>query len=108
MATHESQNPTDSSPAILAAAPETSDEALGPFMPNWVGYAMLVAVGLFIAGAPLALLGEARNNSTMLLIGAICFTVSTVVWVGPLVFFGWKTIETGRIAVPIIWRRIRQ
>ena len=108
MATHESQNCTGGNRATLAAAPETSGETLGPFMPNWVAYAMSVAAALIIAGAPLALLGDARNNSTMLLVGAICFAVAAVVWVGPLVFFAWKTIETGRIAVPIIWRRIRQ
>ena len=67
MAAPETQNPNVGNPATLAAAPETSDETLGPFMPNWVGYAMLVAAGFFIAGAPLALLGEARNNFTMLL-----------------------------------------
>lgn len=108
MAAPETQNPNAGNPATLGTTPETSDGTLGPFMPSWVGYAMSVAAALIIAGAPLALLGDARNNFTMVLIGAVCFTVSAVVCVGPFVFFGWKTIETGRIAVPILWRRIRR
>ena len=73
---------------------------------DWVIYVMALGAVLIIVGAPLVLLGDAWNRSEMLLIGAVCYTVATAVWTGLLVFFTWKVVETGRIAIPLLWRRI--
>ena len=104
MASPETQNPNTGN----AAAPAEQVKTVGILGHDWVTYMMVIAMVCVVVGAPLALLGDAKNNSMMLLVGAICFTVSAVVWVGPLVFFAWKTIETGRIAIPLLWRRIRR
>lgn len=107
MAAPETQSTNDGNASVLVdeAVPVARSAMAGH---DWVTYLMVIAMACVVVGAPLALLGDAKNNSTMLLVGAICFTVSAVVWVGPLVFFAWKTIETGRIAVPLLWRRIRR
>ena len=75
---------------------------------DWIIYAMALGAVLIIIGAPLVLLGDAWNRSEILLIGAICYTAATAVWTGLLVFFTWKVVETGRIAIPLLWRRIRR
>ncbi len=107
MATRESQNPTDGSPAILAA--DTVSERRPVLSErDWVTYVMAIAAALIIVGAPLVLLGSAWGHSTMLLIGAVCYTLAAVVWFVLLGFFTWKVVETGRIAIPILWRRIRR
>ena len=104
MAAPEAHNPN----ADNATAPAERVRTAGVFVHDWVTYLMVIATAFVVVGAPLVLLGDAKDNSTMLRVGAICFTVSAVVWTGPLVFFGWKTVETGRIAVPLLWRRIRR
>ena len=107
MATPEAQRPNDdNTPALVAGA----GPARRPVMTGhyWITYLMLVGTACVAVGVPLVLLGDAWNNSTMVLIGAICFTVSTAVWTGLLVFFTWKAVEVGRIAVPMLWRRIRR
>ena len=101
MAAPETQNLNAGNDAVPVARYATTGH-------DWVTYLMVIAMACVVVGAPLTLLGYAWNNSTMLLIGAVCFTVCAVVWVGPLVFFAWKTVETGRIAVPLLWRRIRR
>ena len=103
MATPEAQN-ANSGNAPVADAPGRS--VLTEY--DWVTYAMTLGAVLIIIGAPLVLLGDAWNRSEMVLIGAICYTVATAVWSGLLVFFTWKVVETGRIAVPLLWRRIRR
>ena len=107
MAAPETQNPNAGNASALVddGVPVARSATAGR---DWVTYLMVIAVACVVVGTPLVLLGDARNNSAMLLVGAICFTVSCVVWVGPLGFFAWKTIETGRIAVPLLWRRIRR
>ena len=106
MATHESQNSTDGNPATLAA------DALPERCPvltehDWVTYAMVFAAALMVVGVPLLLLGSAWGHSMMLLIGAVFYTVAAVVSLGIFGFFTWKVVETGRIAIPLLWRRIR-
>jgi len=107
MATRESQNPTDGSPAILAA------DALPERRPvltqhDWVTYAMVFAAALMVVGVPLVLLGSAWSHPMMILIGAVCYTIASVISLGIFGFFTWKVVETGRIAIPLLWRRIRR
>lgn len=75
---------------------------------DWIIYAMALGAVLITVGAPLVLLGDAWNRSEMILIGAVCYTAATAVWTGLLVFFTWKVVETGRIALPLLWRKIRR
>ena len=107
MAAPETQNPNAGNASALVddGVPAARSSTAGH---DWVTYLMVIATACVVVAAPLVLLGDARNNSAMLLVGAIFVTVSGVAWVGPLGFFAWKTIETGRIAVPLLWRRIRR
>ena len=98
----------DSVATALAAAnttPAQRDVLTGH---DWITYAMVLGAACIVVGVPLVLLGAAWNRSLMVLIGAVCYTVATVVWMVILGYFTWKVIETGRIAVPLLWRRIRR
>ena len=110
MATSESQSSNDGNSAILAtgALPGEPVVSTGMSRHDWITYLMLIGTACVTVGVPLVLLGDAWNHSTMVLIGAICFTVSTAVWTSLLVFFTWKAVEAGRTAVPLLWRRIRR
>ncbi len=101
MATPKTQNPSDSN-ASVADAPAHS-VLTGH---DWIIYAMALGAVCIIIGVPLVLLGDAWNRPAMILIGAVCYAVATAVWTGLLVFFTWKVVETGRIAIPLLWRRI--
>lgn len=110
MATPESQSSNDGNSAIIPADALLEERVVAAGMSghHWITYLMLVGTACVTVGVVLVLLGDAWNHSTMVLIGAICFTVSTAVWTGLLVFFTWKAVEAGRIAVPLLWRRIRR
>ena len=110
MATPEAQNPNDgNAPVLIAeAAPAEQAGTVSVFAHDWISYLMVLGAVCIIVGVPLVLLGDAWNRSIMVLIGAVCYTVSAVVWVGLFGYFTWKVVETGRIAVPILWRRIRR
>ncbi len=110
MATPESQSSNDGNSAIIAAdaLPEERVVTTGMSERDWITYLMLVGTACVTVGVPLVLLGDAWYHSKMVLAGAICFTVSTAVWTGLFVFFTWKAVEAGRIAVPLLWRRIRR
>ena len=103
MATPEAQN-ANGGDAPVADTPARS--ALTGH--DWIIYAMALGAVCIIVGVPLVLLGDAWNRSTMVLIGAVCYTAATAVWTGLLVFFTWKVVDTGRIAIPLLWRRIRR
>lgn len=105
MATPEAQNVNDGKPPVLAGDSRPAGRSVLTEH-DWVTYVMSFAAVLIIVGAPLVLLGSAWGHSTMLLIGTVCYAVAGVVWIGLFGFFTWKVVETGRIAVPILWRRI--
>ena len=107
MATPEAQNANDSNAPVLAGDTLTAGRSVLTEH-DWVTYAMAFGTVLIIIGAPLVLFGSAWHRSEMLLIGAVCYTAATAVWTGLLVFFTWKVVETGRIAIPLLWRRIRR
>ena len=75
---------------------------------DWVTYVMALGVALGVVGASLLLMSNFWPHAAMMLIGAICLATASVVWVGLFGYFTWKAIETARIAVPLLWRRIRR
>ena len=110
MAVPETQNPNaDHAPALIAeAAPSEQAATVSIFAHDWITYLMVLGAVCIIVGVPLVLLGDAWSRSTMVLIGAVCYTVSAVAWMVIFGYFTWKVVETGRIAIPLLWRRIRR
>ena len=107
MATPEAHNPNDgNAPLLVAGAWPERRSVLTEH--DWVTYVMAFGTALVIVGGSLLLLSNLWPHATMILIGAICLAIACVVWVGIFGFFTWKVVETGRIAIPLIWRRIRR
>ena len=99
MAAPETQNPNADN------APSEQAGTVGVFAHDWITYLMGLGAVCIIVGVLLVLLGDAWNRSTMVLIGAVCYTVSAVAWTVIFGYFTWKVVETGRIAIPLLWRR---
>ena len=105
MATPEAQNANAGNAPVLAG--ETLPAGRSVLTEHdWVTYVMALGVALVVVGGSLLLLSNFWPHATMMLIGAICLATASVVWVGLFGYFTWKVVETGRIAVPILWRRI--
>ena len=107
MAAPEAQNPNDGNISVLAGDTLPAGRSVLTEH-DWVTYVMALGVALVVVGGSLLLLSNLRPHAAMVLIGAICLATASVVWIGLFGYFTWKVVETGRIAVPILWRRIRR
>ena len=107
MAAPETQNPNDGNAPVFAGDTLLAGHSVLTEH-DWVTYVLAFGTVLVIIGGSLLLLSNLWPYATMMLIGAICLTIACFVWVGLFGFFTWKVVETGRIAIPLLWRRIRQ
>ena len=107
MAAPEAHNPNDGSAPVLAG---DISPAGRPILTehDWVTYVMALGVAFGVVGASLLLVSNFWPHTTMIFIGAICLAASSVVWVGLFGYFTCKVVETARIAIPLLRRRIRR
>ena len=72
---------------------------------DWVTYVMALGVAFGVVGASLLLVSNFWPYAIMVLIGATCLAIASVVWVGLFGYFTWKI---GGIVFPLLWLRLRQ
>ena len=104
MATPETHNPHDGNAAVLIADALLAKRA-GVTVHDWISYAMAIGAVCTIIGASLLLLSNFWPRAVMVLLGAVCLTIASVVWVG---IFGFLTWKIGGVILPLLRFRYRR
>ena len=104
MAAPETQNPNAGNAPVLIADALLAKRA-GITVHDWISYAMAIGTVGTIIGASLLLLSNFWPYAMMVLIGAVCLAIASVVWVG---IFGFLTWKIGGIVFPLLCLRLRR
>ena len=104
MAAPETQNRSDGNAPVLIADALLAKRA-GMTVHDWITYAMTVGAVCTIIGASLLLLSNFWPRAVMVLIGAVCLTIASIVRVG---IFGFLTWKIGGIVLPLLRLRFRR
>ena len=104
MAAPETQNPNAENAPVLIANALLAKRA-GITVHDWISYLMAIGTASTIIGVSLLLLSNFWPHAVMLLIGAVCLTIASVVWVA---IFGFLTWKIGGIVLPLLWLRFRR
>ena len=104
MAAPEAQDPNGGNAPVLIADALLAKRA-GLTVHDWISYAMAIGAACTIIGVSLLLLSNFWPRAIMVLTGAVCLTIASVVWVG---IFGFLTWKIGGIVLPLLWLRFRR
>lgn len=104
MAAPEAQSPNDGNAPVLIADALLAKRA-GITVHDWISYAMAMGAVCTIIGVSLLLLSNFWPRAVMILIGAVCLTIASIVWVG---IFGFLTWKIGGIVLPLLRLRFRR